>query len=109
VRNNLTGYEDDIRRLSSELGELEVEAARINKQKSRLRKEFKASTGIGLGDFDAARRLAEIMDMDDRQTKLNGWVASYNALSEGETLDWVNAAIAQHGDITEDSPLASVG
>lgn len=82
---------DLIRELDKKLRPLEEKGDDITAQKSALRKQFTADTGIVMADFDYARRYANIEDDDMRQGKLRNFVQVLGVLAPSEqlTLDLV--------------------
>ena len=60
----------------------------IKIQRSALRKQFTADTGITMADFDAMARLAGIEDDDARRGKQEDIETVFNALSPGEQLNF---------------------
>lgn len=86
---------DAIKQLHADLipEEAKVAAARNEIRKKRLK--FKSDTGIPLVDFDAARRLANIEDDEERTTKLHDLSRCFAALAPGGQLDWISAAEEQ--------------
>ncbi len=89
--HNSVAHAPAIKKLDAALRPLEADKEKIAADMKKLRKQFKADTGITLGDFDAARRLALLDDDDARQKTIDNMVRCYNALSPGETLDWTTA------------------
>lgn len=80
-----------IRKLVSNLRPHEEKIASEKEEIKSLRKIFTNDTGITMADFDAARRLAEIEDDDERHGKLDNLQECYNALMPGEQLTWLGA------------------
>lgn len=82
---------DQVRKLDKELEPLEEQAKDIREQMKKKRNHFKAETGITIADFNAARRLAKMEDEGERDTKKDNLATCYNALAQGDQLDWIAA------------------
>ena len=93
--DNAVDPADAIKQLHADLIPIEakIKAARAEWRKERL--AFKSNTGIPLVDFDAARRIANIEDDEERATKLHDLSACFAALAPGGQLDWISAAEKQ--------------
>lgn len=85
----------EIVKLHKELLPIEEEERKLNEKKKKLRNQFKAETGITVADFNAARRLAMMEDEDERKEKRDNLATCYNALSDGDQLDWIEATQQQ--------------
>lgn len=80
----------EIIKLHKELEPLEAEQRKINDQMKKLRHRFKGETGIAIADFKAARRLAMMEDEAEQREKRENLATCYNALSQGDQLNWLD-------------------
>lgn len=85
---------DAIRELHKALLPLEEQRNEINEKMKSLRNQFKADTGITIADFNAARRMAMLDDDQERIDKMECFRQCFNALTEGEQLDWIEGVRA---------------
>lgn len=93
--DNTINQDAMVQTLNRELAPLEEEMEALREKKKKLRQQFKADSGMSLADFDAGRRLAMIEDDDARAEKCSNMTRVFNALSQGEQLDWVTADAAE--------------
>lgn len=88
---NTQNLDELVRGLDRDLRPLEEELEAVRTKIRDKRHQFKVDSGITLADFDAARRLALIEDVDARRTKVENLRRCFGALADGETLDWISA------------------
>lgn len=67
---------------------LEKERDKINDGIKEANLKFKAATGITKADFNAGRRWAELEQDDEKKKKMSTSIEVFNALSDGEQLDF---------------------
>ena len=79
------------RKLVAALLPIEEQIATLRGKRTKLRLEFKSGTGIALTDFDAARRVADIQDDDERKAKVGNFMRCYSIMKPGEQIDWIEA------------------
>lgn len=106
AKHNAKSRADMIRKLSKELRPYEQDIDEAKAAMKKLRKDFTTDTGITMRDFDAARRLADIEEDEERHTKLDNLAECYSALRPGEQLDWVQAAEQQDAEAPNEPAAA---
>lgn len=82
---------DKIIQLDADLTPLEEEAKVIREKMKALRRDFKKETGVVQADFNAGRRLARMQDQDEQREKCWNLEMSFNALSGGRQMNWLDA------------------
>ena len=108
LQHNAKARAAAIRKLAGNLRPHEEAIAVEKASMKKLRKEFTADTGITMADFDAARRLADLDDDDERHTKLDNLAECFSALRPGEQLDWITAAQKEQAPEEEEAPAEQV-
>ncbi len=93
--HNTVDPTDAIKQLHADLIPEEAKVAAAKNAMRKLRQKWKSDTGMELADFDAARRLANIEDDEERATKLHNLSQCFAALAPGGQLDWITAAEKQ--------------
>jgi hypothetical protein len=88
-KHNAKARAEPIRDAHRKLLGLEAKRAEINEDMREVRSTLKADLGIGLGRFDAIRKLITLED-DERQKAQDDLREAYEALMPGQTLDWVH-------------------
>ena len=98
-QHNSAARGDSIRKAHRELLTLESDRTEINESMREIRNTLKADIGIGLGRFDAIRKLIALED-DERSKAQDDLREAWEALMPGQTLDWVRFADKQ--DVPDD-------
>lgn len=84
--NNSVARIDAHRKLRSQSVPIEAKITKLKDDLKSIRKQWSADHGFTLADFDAARRLADIEDDDERKSKVSAQMEIYNALQAGEQM-----------------------
>ena len=88
VKHNVEHRRELIAKAHKGLLSLEAEIAELNAQRQEIRKQLKADVGIGLGRFDAIRKLIALEENELDKAK-DDLKEAFEALAPGQTLDWV--------------------